>query len=107
MSGDILITLVKIRQPPGVPIRSAVVIPTKIGTHDHVVAHARSELREGEEEHFLLVDQLVVVTGEDGGHRSHPRHQRSQAKVSIKMAQLTLSEVCHLQCLDVVEVGKP
>ena len=108
MPGNILIPLVKVTQHPGVPICPAVVIPTKIGIHDHVVAHAGSELGEGEEKHLLGVDPVVLgVAGEDGDRRSHPRRQRSQAEVSVEMTQLTLIEVHHLQCLDVVEVGKP
>jgi hypothetical protein len=42
MPGDMLIPLVKVTQHPGVPICPAVVIPTKIGIHDHVVAQAGS-----------------------------------------------------------------
>ena len=53
------------------------------------------------------MDPVVGMAGEDGDRRSHPRRQRSQAEVSVEMTQLTLAEVRHLQCLDVIEVGKP
>ncbi len=50
---------------------------------------------------------VVGVAGEDGDRRSHPRRQRSQAEVSVEMTQLTLANMRHLQCLNVIEVGKP
>ncbi len=53
------------------------------------------------------MDPVVCETGEDGDCRSHPRRQLSQAKVRVKTSHLTLAEVSHLQCLDVVEVGNP
>ena len=53
------------------------------------------------------MDPVVGETGEDGDRCSHPRRHRSQAKVSAKMTQLTLAEVRHLQCLDVIEVDNP
>ncbi len=89
-------------QHPGGPIASAVVVPSKIGIHNHVVAHAGSELCEGEEEHLLRVDPVVGVAGEDGDCCSHPCRQCSQAEVSVEKTQLTLAEVHHLQCLDVI-----
>jgi hypothetical protein len=84
-----------------------VVVPSKKGIHDHVVAHAGSEFCEGEEEHLLQVDLIVGVAGEDEDRRSHPHRQCSQAEVSVETTQLTLAEVHHLQCLEVVEVGDP
>ena len=50
---------------------------------------------------------MVRAAGEDGDRCSHPRRQRSPAEVSVEMTQLTLAEVPHLQCLEVVEIGEP
>jgi hypothetical protein len=42
MPGDMLVPLVKVKQHPGVPMCPAVVIPAKIGVHNHDVGQAGS-----------------------------------------------------------------
>jgi hypothetical protein len=106
MADNILLPIVQVMQHPGVPICPVVVIPTKVGVDNHMVAQTGSKLSHGEEECLLQVNRVIGVTSEDGDLCSHPLHQRSQAKVGLELAQLALVEVCHFKCLDVVEIGK-
>ncbi len=69
--------IIQVMQHPGVPITPAVVVPTKVGVNDCLVAHASSKLFNGEEEHLLRVNLVISVTSEDGNLCFHTRYQHS------------------------------
>jgi hypothetical protein len=90
MADNILIPIVLVTQHPGVPITPAVVIPTKVGVNNHMVAQAGSKLSNSEEEHLLRASLVIGVNSDDGNLYSHHDISRLERySTNILLAHLT------------------